>query len=92
MVEMAQTFNRDRIAKGLIAVQQASSDQIPYPDKHSIASTRYTLCISGTIRWPISGKFMGCVPSAVGFCSRSDPRKMSVPWLPFQNLSTDSIP
>src|SRR5215469_11786398 len=33
MVEMAQTFNRDRIAKGLIAVQQASSNQIPYPDK-----------------------------------------------------------
>jgi len=33
MAEMAQTFNRDRIAKGLIAVRQASSDQIPYPDK-----------------------------------------------------------
>jgi len=33
MVEMAQAFNRDRIAKGLIAVPQASADQIPYPDE-----------------------------------------------------------
>jgi len=33
MVEMAQTFNRDRIAKGLIEVRQASSDRIPYPDQ-----------------------------------------------------------
>lgn len=33
MVETAQTFNRDSIAKGLIEVRQASSDQIPYPDQ-----------------------------------------------------------
>jgi len=33
MVEMAQAFNRDSIAKGLIEVRQASSDQIPYPDE-----------------------------------------------------------
>lgn len=33
MVEMAQTFNRDRIGKGLIEVTRASSDQIPYPDQ-----------------------------------------------------------
>jgi SAM-dependent methyltransferase len=33
MVEMAQTFNRDRIAKGQIEVRRASSEQIPYPDQ-----------------------------------------------------------
>lgn len=33
MVDMAQTFNRDRIAKARIEVRQASSDQIPYPDQ-----------------------------------------------------------
>jgi SAM-dependent methyltransferase len=33
MVEMAQTFNRDSIGKGLIEVRQASCDQIPYPDQ-----------------------------------------------------------
>jgi ubiquinone/menaquinone biosynthesis C-methylase UbiE len=33
MVDMAQTFSRDSIAKGLIEVRQASSDQIPYPDQ-----------------------------------------------------------
>jgi SAM-dependent methyltransferase len=31
MVDMAQTFNRDRIAKRQIEVRQASSDSIPYP-------------------------------------------------------------
>jgi len=33
MVEMAQTFNRDLVAKGLIELRRASSDQIPYPDQ-----------------------------------------------------------
>lgn len=33
MVEMAQTLNRDFVAKGLIEVRRASSDQIPYPDQ-----------------------------------------------------------
>jgi len=33
MVGMAQTFNRDSIARGLIEVRQASSDQIPYADQ-----------------------------------------------------------
>jgi len=33
MVEMAQTFNRDLVAKGLIELRRASSDQIPYPDE-----------------------------------------------------------
>ena len=32
MVEMAQTFNRDLIEKGLVEVKRASSDHIPYPD------------------------------------------------------------
>ena len=33
MVAMAQTFNRDSIAKGLMEVQRASSVRIPYPDQ-----------------------------------------------------------
>lgn len=33
MVKMAQTFNRDAIAKGLIELRRASSDQIPYQDE-----------------------------------------------------------
>jgi ubiquinone/menaquinone biosynthesis C-methylase UbiE len=33
MVKMAQAFNRNSIAKGLIEIRQASSDQIPYRDQ-----------------------------------------------------------
>jgi len=33
MVQMAQRYNRDMIAKGLIDVKRAISDRIPYPDK-----------------------------------------------------------
>ena len=33
MVEMAESFNRGSIEKGLIEVRQASSDQIPYVDQ-----------------------------------------------------------
>ena len=33
MLQMAQRHNRDSIAKGLIDVKRASSDQIPYPDE-----------------------------------------------------------
>lgn len=33
MVQMAQSFNRDLIAKGVIEIQRATSDHIPYPDK-----------------------------------------------------------
>ncbi len=33
MVQMAQRHNRNSVAKGLIDVKRASSDQIPYPDE-----------------------------------------------------------